>query len=334
MGYFLVISAGILEGAFVFPMKFTKKWAWENIWLIFAGTGYLIWPWLFAFLTIPHLFAILSATSTHSLILVELFGLGWGIGGIAFGLGVDRLGMALAMTVIVGVTATAGALIPMAILTPEKLFQPQGLLTIASLSLVLIGLSLGCCGGKIREEMQSSCANKSQSSFALGLGICVAAGLLSACANLAFAFGSECIHRAVELGAGPTVAGNTLLAPLGVPKFLCNAAYCIWLLRKNKTGHLLVLQGTRHYWLLGSLMGFLWLAGMSLYAPGIRSLGALGTSVGWAAMTTMMVITANFLGFLTGEWKGASRKASRLALAGTGILILAIFVVGYANQLG
>ena len=334
MGHLLVISAGILEGAFVFPMKFTKKWAWENIWLVFAGTGYLIWPWLFAFFTIPHPFVILSATSTHSLVLVELFGLGWGIGGIAFGLGVDRLGMALAMTLIIGVTATAGTLIPMAILTPEKLFQPQGLLTVASLSLVLIGLSIGCWGGKIREAKQSPRSNTSQSSFAMGLAICVAAGLLSACANLAFAFGSECIHHAVELGASPAVAGNALLAPLGVPKFVCNAAFCIWLLRKNNTGRLLVLPGTRHYWLLGAVMGFLWIAGMSLYAPGIRCLGALGTSVGWTAMTTTMVITANILGFLTGEWKDASRKAYTLAIAGTTILILAIFVVGYANQLG
>lgn len=333
MGYLLVISAGLLQGAFVFPMKFTKNWVWENTWLVFATAGYLIWPWLFAFLTIPHLFGILAATSAHSLVLVELFGLGWGIGGITFGLGVTRLGMALAISVIIGVTATAGALIPMAVLAPEKLSQPQGLLTIASLVLVLIGVSLGSWGGKLREPEQSSACNTSQISFALGLGICIASGLLSACGNLAFAFGSECIHKAVEQGAAASVAGNALLAPLCVPKFVCNAGYCLRLLRKNKTASLLFLPATRHYWALAALMGFLWMGGMSLYVPGIRRLGSLGTSVGWAAMMSMMVITANILGFVTGEWKGASRKAYTFAFAGVAILTLAIVVVGYANQL-
>jgi L-rhamnose-H+ transport protein len=333
MGYLLVISAGILQGAFVFPMKFTKKWVWEDIWLVFATTGYLIFPWLIALFTIPHLFSILAATSARSLLLVELFGLGWGLGGITFGLGVDRLGMALAITIIIGVTATAGALIPMAVLAPEKLLQPQGLLTLASLALVLIGLSLGSWGGKLREPKQSSSRNISQTSFTLGLGICIAAGLLSACGNLAFAFGTECIQKAIEQGAAESVAGNSLLAPLGVPKFVCNAAYCVWLLRKNKTASLLLLPGTRLYWALGALMGFLWIAGMSLYAPGIRRLGSLGTSVGWAAMMSMMVITANILGLASGEWKGASRKAYTFAFAGVAILILAIVVVGYANQL-
>jgi hypothetical protein len=46
-----------------------------------------------------------------------------------------------------------------------------------------------------------------------------------------------------------------------------------------------------------------------------------------------MVVTANSLGFITGEWRDASRKAYSLAVAGVAILILAIGVVGYANQL-
>jgi hypothetical protein len=50
-------------------------------------------------------------------------------------------------------------------------------------------------------------------------------------------------------------------------------------------------------------------------------------------MMFAMVITANILGFTTGEWKRARRKACSLAVAGVAILILAIGVVGYASQL-
>jgi len=333
MGYLLVIAAGILQGAFILPMKSTKKWVWENTWFVFAFAGFLIWPWLFVLLTIPHPLSVLATTSLRSLVLVEVFGIGWGIGTVTFGLGVSRLGMALGFTVIIGLAATAGAFIPMAVMAPEKLGQPQGLLTLASLALVLIGLSLGSWGGKLREPEQHSTGNVPRSSFAVGLAICIASGLLSSCANLGFTFGAEYVRRAMEQGAAESVAGNAVWAPLTLPLFICSAGYCVWLMRKNKTGGLLLLKGTRHYWGLAALMGFMWFAGFALYAPGTRRLGSLGTSVGWAVMMSTMVITANILGFITGEWKGASRKAYGLAIAGVALLILAIGVVGYANQL-
>jgi len=331
MGYLLVIVAGILQGAFILPMKITKRWAWENTWFVYCTAGYLVFPWLFVLLTIPHPVSVLTSTSVRSLLLVEVFGIAWGLGSLTFGLGVSRLGMALGYTIIIGLAATAGALIPMVVLSPEKLGQPQGLMTILSLVLVLIGLALGAWGGKLREPEPKGEA--SGGSFATGLTICIASGLLSACANLGFTFGAEYSRRAIEQGAAPTMAGNAIWAPLTAPLFVCSGAYCVWLMQKNKTGGLLVLKETGHYWALATLMGFMWIGGFVLYAPGARYLGSLGTSVGWAVMMSTMVITANILGFITGEWKGASRKAFSFAAAGVAMLILSICVVGYANHL-
>jgi L-rhamnose-H+ transport protein len=339
MGYALVMVAGILQGAFILPMKSTRRWAWENTWFVYSTAGYLVFPWLFVLLTIPHPLSVLATTSFRSLLLVEVFGIGWGIGSLTFGLGVSRLGMALGFTIIIGLAATAGALIPMIVLSPEKLSQPQGLMTLASLVLVLIGLGLVAWGGKLRAPTQKAAEGSENSglevhgSFGAGLAICIASGLLSASANLGFTFGAEYQRRAIAQGAAPTMAGNALWAPLTLPLFLCSAGYCVWLMMKNQTGGLLILKGTRLYWALASLMGLMWIGGFAVYAPGVRLLGSLGTSVGWAVMMSTMVITANVLGFITGEWKGASRKALGLAVAGVGFLILAIGVVGYANHL-
>ena len=33
IGILLLILAGAMNGSFTLPMKFTKKWAWENTWL-------------------------------------------------------------------------------------------------------------------------------------------------------------------------------------------------------------------------------------------------------------------------------------------------------------
>src|SRR6266403_1127953 len=257
MGYLLVVAAGVLQGSFMVPMKFTRRWGWENTWLGFTITAYLVWPWLLAWATLPHLFAIFASTSLRSFMLVELFGLGWGLGALTFGIGVNML----------------------------------------------------------------------------GLGVCIASGLLSSCGNLGFAFGGEVIQRAIEQGATESMAGNSLWALITMPLFLVNAIYCCWLLKKRRTGGLFFEPGTRFYWVLAATMGLLWIAGFVCYAPGVRLLGPLGASVGWAIMLSVMLITANLEGFFSGEWKGASREAHGFLLSGIVTLLLAIGVVGYANHL-
>jgi L-rhamnose-H+ transport protein len=332
MGYLLVIVAGVLQGSFMVPMKFTRRWAWENTWLGYSTSAYLVWPWLLAWVTLPHLSRILASTSLHSLVLVELFGLGWGLGALTFGIGVGMLGMGLGFTIILGLAASAGTLIPMAVLAPDKLLLAPGLLTLVALVLVLGGIALCSWAGKLRDAHQSAGRQESKSSFGLGLIVCVASGLLSSSANLGFAFGSEVIQRAIEQGTAESMAGNSLWALITLPLFFVNVIYCIWLLKKRKTGGRFFEAGAGLHWVLAASMGLLWIAGFVCYAPGARLLGTLGASVGWAIMLSTMVITANLEGFITGEWKDAGRKAYAFLLSGVAVLIVAIGVIGYANQ--
>jgi L-rhamnose-H+ transport protein len=333
MGYLLVLAAGVLQGSFMVPMKFTRRWAWENTWLGFASSAYLIWPWLLALATLPHLGAVFAATSRRSLIMVELFGLAWGLGALTFGLGVDILGMGLGFTIILGLAASAGTLIPLAVLFPSKLLQAPGLLTMAALVLVLVGISLCSWAGKLRQPLQETNPEKKNTSFGWGVAICVASGLLSASGNLGFAFGGEIIQRALEQGAPESAAGMSLWAVITIPLFLVNAIYCVWLLKKRNTAKLFVADGTRLYWILSAAMGLLWILGFVCYSPGARLLGPLGPSVGYSIMLSAMVITANLEGVLAGEWKNASARAYGFLLAGVATLLLAISVVGYANRL-
>lgn len=328
-GYLMVLAAGLFQGSFMLPMKYTRHWAWENTWLVFSSTAYLVWPWVLAFLTIPHLSTVLVSTSMRSLLLVGLFGVGWGLGAVTFGLGVDKLGMALGFTVIIGLAASAGTLIPLVVLTPEQLFQRSGLLTIAALALVLVGISLCSWAGKLRSPGQDSAKPQS---YALGLLICIASGLFSSCGNLGFAFGGEVVQKAIEQGTTENLAGNSLWALITLPLFACNAGYCAWRLWRHGTTNLFFQPGTRSNWILAASMGLLWIAGFACYAPGARRLGSLGTSVGWSMMTSVMVITANLWGIMSGEWRGAGRRANQFLTSGVAILIVAICVVGYANH--
>ena len=208
LGYILVFAAGALQGTFMLPMKFLKRWSWENIWLVFSTAAYLIFPWMLAIIAIPNLRAVYASTSSGSLVLVGLFGLGWGLGTLTFGLGAARLGMALGFAVIIGLTAVTGSLIPMIVLSPERLTQPQGRLTMGALALVVLGIFLCAWAGKLRDAGRDQAASHGHRSYAVGLIICIVSGLLSACANLGFAFGSEVVTKAIQHGASEALAGN------------------------------------------------------------------------------------------------------------------------------
>src|SRR5262245_4325264 len=112
-GWLLVLAAGLCQGGFMAPMKFTRGWKWENAWFIFACTAYLICPWLFVALTASNVGQIYADAGARRIVLVMGMGLLWGLGALTFGLGVDALGLSVGFAVILGLAATSGTLVPL-----------------------------------------------------------------------------------------------------------------------------------------------------------------------------------------------------------------------------
>src|SRR5579859_149186 len=112
-GIFLLVLAGIMNGSFTLPMKFTRQWAWENTWLVWTTWALVIFPPVMTVLTVPHLHAVYSAVPAMVIITVAACGAGWGISQVFFGLAVDSVGIALAFSVILGISAAVGALVPL-----------------------------------------------------------------------------------------------------------------------------------------------------------------------------------------------------------------------------
>ena len=224
----LVLGAGACQGSFMLPTKWINGWVWENYWLIFSSTAYLICPWILALATIPGLFDVYARVSMGSLVSVAIYGTGWGFGALTFGLGVEALGLALGFAIILGVAATAGTLVPLLVQPPQGFSLAQGAMTAVSLAVMIAGVAICSLSGRWKET-ESGAAKP----YRRGLGIAIASGLLSSCGNLGFAFGSEITQRAEQLGVSATVAPNALWTLLAFPLFLCNATYSFWLLRKN-----------------------------------------------------------------------------------------------------
>src|ERR1035438_1010353 len=151
-GIGMVTLAGVLQGSFAAPMKRMPAWRWENSWLLFALSGLIIFPWIINFATVPNVLGVYSGVSTSTLIKVVSFGLLWGAGATLFGLGISRVGLALGFALILGITASFGSLIPMAILHPEELLLKRGVALIVGTVIMVLGLVFLALAGRTREH--------------------------------------------------------------------------------------------------------------------------------------------------------------------------------------
>ncbi|MCW5977093.1 MAG: hypothetical protein KIT09_03410 [Bryobacteraceae bacterium] len=317
-----VLAGGILNGSFVAPLKKLTRWKWENAWLVYSITGLLIVPWIAALATVPDLRGVLGGASASSVRAALLFGLGWGVGSVLFGLGVARLGLAIGYGLILGLIAPIGTFLPLVVLHPEQLETRRGLSLIAGTAIVIAGIALCATAGKMRESVSARTAG----SFGIGLLICVLAGIFSPMLNFSFAFGGELQQRAIDAGASQAAASNAIWCLCLTAGLVANGGYSAMLLWKNGTAGLFRTAPTSH-WMWGSLMGLLCFGSFIVYGAGATALGSLGAVVGWPLFMSMSLITSNTLGWLSGEWRGAPPKAIRYAAAGIAVLIVAITVI-------
>lgn len=337
VGILLILVGGAMQGSFTLPMKFTRTWQWENIWLVYTMVGLLLLPWLAAAWTIPPLLEVYRQADIRTLALALAFGAGWGAGSVLFGLGVDRVGMALGFAIILGLTASVGSLVPMLVLHPEQLTTVKGQVLILGLIVVVVGLSCCARAGYVKQAVMtpdpSSSSRNQVKHFGPGLLICVLSGILSPMLNFSLAFGEPIAARAIQLGTAPASAPNAIWAPALSAGFVINAAYCVWRLSKNMSWRRFSGRGAWSHWLLGISMGALWMGGISIYGMGTILVGTLGTILGWPVFMAAIIIMANMWGVMTGEWRGAGRQAQRLMATGVVVLIVAVFIIGYGSAL-
>ncbi len=333
IGLGLVLLGGFLQGSFALPMKPMTRWRWENTWLVYAIAGMLILPWVMAWMTVPHLPQAFLGAPGHILAAVALFGFGWGVGSTLFGLGIHRVGMALTFAVVLGITASLGSLLPLAVLHPEELPTRQGAFLLAGLAIVILGIVLCALAGRRRErETSRESAKTGSGGFGVGLAICILSGIFSAMLNFSFVFGTPLDQAARAQGATPAMASNAIWALALSAGFLANAGYCVYLLQKNRTWGLLTQPGVpKRYWLGAMVMGLVWFFGISFYGMGATELGALGGVLGWPVFMAMNIIAANLWGAATGEWKGTSRTTYGYSWAGISALLIAIYVISRAS---
>ena len=331
-GFLLVLLAGLLQGSFILPMTLVKRWSWEHTWATFSLLGMLGFNWIITLLFVPNIFAVYAASPGRDFAILALFGLGWGVGAVLFGLGMDRLGMALGYPIIMGLIASLGALIPLLVFFPQTLLTTRGVILLAGTALVIFGIVLCSIAGSRRTPSEGNSTAARPNAFKIGLAIAILAGILSCLPNVGVAFGRNLVSAAESLGVSQAASGNTVWALLFTFGFVANITYCLYLMITRKT--------LAQYWNpetprnlgLSALMALMWIGSFYLYGAGAAKLGRWGVVVGWPLFISLSIIVGNLWGLWRGEWRGAPAAARRLLNLGLLILIVAVIAVALSNS--
>lgn len=333
LAFSLVLIAGIFQGTFVLPMTLTKKWEWEHTWGTFSLLGMLIFNWILTVIFIPNIISIYSTVPVRDIIILILFGAGWGVGAILFGLGMDKLGMALGYPIIMGLIASLGALIPLVIFFPESILETKGLVLLSGTGLAVVGIIFCSKSGSRKQPDQAKNGEIKSGVFAVGLSIAIFAGILSCFPNVGMAFGENMIEAAKEMGTPVTFAGNTVWALFFTVGFIVNFTYCLYLMiRRNSLKRYFNPQSVKNIG-LSILMAVLWIGSFYLYGMSTAKLGKWGLVVGWPLFISLSIVVGNLWGIWRGEWKHAQARARALLNTGILILLLAVVVIAISNSL-
>lgn len=331
-GLLFIFLGGVMEGLFSLPMKFTPRWSWENIWAAGSLAALILVPLPLVLLTIPHIGSVYAIAPSSAIFLATLFGAGWGIGGIFFGLGVSSVGLSMGTSLIMGLIAIGGSVIPMLLRQRSQLLTREGAILLIGIGIMLCSLAVCARAGILRANDQKS-ASLPSSSFGLGVVYCVAAGLLSALVNFALIFGAPIAQPAMAQGLNATTANNAVWAVVFVASYLVNFVYCLLKGVRQRTLYKFFLPSTGRYWLLAVAMGLLWAGGIVIYGRGASMGGTYGPIFGFPIMLAVSILTGNLVGAISGEWRGTSARTRYTMACGLAMMLVAIATLGYGTYL-
>lgn len=341
---------GTAAGSFYMPYTRVKKWAWESMWIVGGIFSWLIVPLLAAWLTVPGFVEIIKATTSSTLWWTYFMGILWGVGGLTYGLGVRYLGMSLGNSVILGLTAAFGALLPSVyydffpsdgkVSFSEMLQNEWGQYVLIGVLVCLVGIAVSGKAGMMKDKEISKKEKEREKStgtgeFNIGVGLIVAivSGVLSACFNYGIEAGKPMAEIAVQRGVNPLFQNNVIFVVLLWGGLTTNFIWCAFLNFKNKTykDYSNKKAPLKANYLLAALAGTTWFLQFFFYGMGESKLGNGASS--WIIHMAFIILVANVWGLVLKEWKGVSKRTLRTVVLGILIIILAIAFVGYGNGL-
>ncbi len=326
LGVLLTVVSGVCNGLFTAPMKMIRGWKWEHIWLVFIVVACLILPVaLVAAAGFGRASDTLRSAPRAAVWIALIFGFAWGFGAILFGRSVDRLGVSLANTLVIGLSSALGSLVPLFFIPRVQFDLKLGILLFGVVAF-LIGVTLCGAAGRLRGGEASARGR----ALVVGYAFSIGAGIMSAVFNIGYTLALPVSDAGVVLGMSRFSATNVLwLLMLGAGS-IPNICYCSWLIARGSTARDFGMPRAGRAWALSTTMGVLWGASIFVYGAATPKLGDFGPSIGWPLSLAVALLVANSMGVLLGEWRAAPRASARLMAGGLTVLVAAIALCSWS----
>ena len=300
---FLLLSvSGLFQAAFAIPIKHLRNWRWEHVWVAQSVIANILLPLVWA-AVVPVVFWDQASRVPYShWVAAYGWGLVWGLGGVAYGLTLTRLGMAFANSFVFGVTIVTGALVPLALHVVAS--PPHPLRFGAGLLLCVVATALI---GRFRSRGSQTpllIMPVSLHSYRRMVPIAIVSGIASAGYGLAFSFSFGTIQRLIAAGVSPVSASLVVALPVYLGGASVAVPIGLFFAKRSRTLPLFVGRHAAWNWFLAMVMGWCAAATVVLYGLGGTILGHSAPNVSFGIFVTFLVLGGNALGFATGEMRG------------------------------
>ena len=168
--------------------------------------------------------------------------------------------------------------------------------------------------------------------FALtkGLAVALLSGLMSACFALGLDAGAPVREKMLVSGATPLLAGLPVIFLVTAGGFVTNAAYCLFMNWRNRSGHEYFDAGGRQAAVnvfFCALAGGLWYSQFFGLETGKSFLqeNPVLLAFAWSILMSLNVLFSNLWGIVLKEWKGCGGLAVTVLAAGLAILLFSVF---------
>ncbi|WP_181896322.1 L-rhamnose/proton symporter RhaT [Seonamhaeicola aphaedonensis] len=336
VGVLLVALGGILEGLFSIPVTKVKTWEFENIWGVGSLIALLLLPWPLSYFFVEDLSQLYASIPNSILISIVLCGFAWGIGGIYWGRAIATLGMALGVSILMGLINVFGSIVPLSVFEPNKIFTLGGGILILAVLIMIVGIIIISIAGKKKEQAlvireSKVVENKKTGIFRLGLIFCLISGILSSAVNFAFIIGAPITEEASKMRVHDYATSFAIWSLVFTANFSINVIYGFYTMLKKGTLKNLSKGSFSREWIGAVFMGLAWPGGIIIYGIGANAMGPYGAYAGFPMMILASILAGNLAGALGGEWKNTGVAPRRIMITGILVLCLAFSLLGYST---
>lgn len=304
---FIILIAGLINGSFVVPAKFTNKISLESSWFYYTIFGVILIPWVIVYFDVNNLFKLYGSLNQITWMFLIFGGLIFGFGQVCFFNAINRLGIAKSFAVNISIGLIIGTVF--VIFQQNKLWSKTGFLIEFAIILIFFAIIFNYCADK----------KKTKRNQLSGWFFIFFAGFASGIQNIVF-YELSFIIQNLDIHKSFWVWPPFL--------FFASLPMLVFFYLKNtpQINDVFSVKSIIKNILLISLMGICFSGSLFLYSKAMVILNAPQRSIGWPLFMISIILSSQAWGLIFKENFNSKKiyKIISLFLLTSAILILSI----------